>query len=58
MPAYRFCRTDDIQLLVTTLNACYVVHFPDQMPLSVADFKREMRELDIWASSCMVASED
>ncbi len=58
MPAYRFCRTDDIQLLVAALNACYVVHFPDQMPLSVADFKREMRELDIWASSCMVASED
>ena len=55
MPAYRFCRTDDIPLLVNALNACYVVHFPDQVALSVADFKREIRELDVWASSCMVA---
>ncbi len=58
MPAYRFCRTDDIPLLVNALNACYVVHFPDQVALSVADFKREIRELDVWASSCMVASAD
>ncbi len=58
MPAYRFCRTDDIPLLVAALNACYVVHFPDQQPLSVADFKREMRELNVWASSCMAATED
>ena len=58
MPAYRFCRTDDIPLLVDALNACYVVHFPDQKPLSIADFKREIRELNVWASSCMTASED
>ena len=58
MPAYRFCRTDDIPFLVDALNACYVVHFPDQVPLSVADFKREIRELNVWASSCMAVSED
>ncbi len=58
MPAYRFCRTDDIPFLVAALNACYRVHFPDQVPLSVADFKREMRELNVWASSCMAATED
>jgi len=58
MPAYRFCRTDDIQLLTDAVNACYVVHFPGQAALSSSDFKREIRELDVWCSSCMVASSD
>jgi GNAT superfamily N-acetyltransferase len=58
MPAYRFCRTDDIPFLVDALNACYVVHFPDQPPLSIADFKAEIRDLNVWASSCMAAWED
>ena len=58
MPAYRFCRTDDIPLLVDALNACYAVHFPDPPTLSEADFKREIRELSVWSSSCMVASDD
>ncbi len=58
MPAYRFCRSDDIALLTDALNACYVVHCPDQDPLSTADFKREIRELNVWSSSCMVASAD
>ena len=58
MPAYRFCRSDDIALLTDALNACYVVHFPDQEPLSTGDFKREIRELDVWCSSCMVVSAD
>ncbi|MBI2215051.1 MAG: GNAT family N-acetyltransferase [Acidobacteria bacterium] len=58
MPAYRFCRTDDIQLLTDAVNACYVVHFPDEAALSSSDFKRDVRELDVWCSSCMVASAD
>ncbi len=58
MPAYRFCRSDDIALLTDALNACYVVHFPDQDPLSTGDFKREIRELNVWCSSCMVALAD
>ncbi len=58
MPAYRFCRTDDIALLTDALNACYVVHFPDQDPLCTGDFKREIRELNVWSSSCMVVSAD
>jgi len=58
MPSYRFCRSDDIPLLVDALNACYAVHFPDEPTLSVADFKREIRELSVWSSSCMVASAD
>jgi len=58
MPSYRFCRTDDIGLLTESLNACALVHFPDQDPLSADDFKQEIRELDLWCSSCMVASAD
>ena len=58
MAAYRFCRSDDIAFLSDALNACYVVHFRDQEPMSSADFKREIRELNVWSSSCMVASDD
>lgn len=58
MPAYRFCRTDDIPFLVAALNACYVVHFRDPVPISLAGFKQEIRELSVWASSCMSATED
>ncbi len=58
MPGYRFCRTDDIALLTHALNRCFFVHFPEQLPLSIGDFKREIRELDVWCSSCMVASAD
>ncbi|MCH8133555.1 MAG: phosphate acyltransferase PlsX [Myxococcales bacterium] len=58
MPAYRFCRTDDIQLLTDAVNACCVVHCPNQAALSSVDFKREIRELNVWSSSCMVASND
>ena len=57
MPAYRFCRSDDIALLTDAVNACFVVHFPDQAKLSSDDFKREIRELDVWCSSCMVATD-
>ncbi len=58
MPGYRFCRTDDIALLAHALNRCFVVHLPERLPLSVDDFKREIRELDVWCSSCMVVSAD
>ena len=58
MASYRFCRSDDISLLADALNACYVVHIPGQGELSTIDFKREIRELDVWSSSCMVASEN
>jgi GNAT superfamily N-acetyltransferase len=58
MPAYRFCRTDDIPHLTDALNTCYVVHFAGEKALSVTDFKREIRELNVWSSSCMTATED
>jgi GNAT superfamily N-acetyltransferase len=55
MSAYRFCRTDDIGLLVDALNRCWCPHFPDEEPMSPAAFKRSIRDLQVWCSSCMVA---
>jgi ribosomal protein S18 acetylase RimI-like enzyme len=55
LSAYRFCRTDDIALLVDAWNRCGLPHFPGAPPLTVAGFKQEIRELDLWCSSCMVA---
>ncbi len=55
MSAYRFCRTDDIALLVDAWNRCGLPHFPGAQPLTVLAFKQEIRELDLWCSSCMVA---
>ena len=55
MSSYRFCRTDDIGLLVDAWNRCGLPHHPGSPPLTVAHFKQEIRELDLWCSSCMVA---
>ena len=55
MSAYRFCRTDDIGLLVGALNRCWAPYFPDQPLETAASFKRSIRDLQVWCSSCMVA---
>jgi ribosomal protein S18 acetylase RimI-like enzyme len=55
MPAYRFCRTDDIDLLVDALNRCWGPSFPDEPPTTPVAFKRSIRDLQVWCSSCMVA---
>jgi GNAT superfamily N-acetyltransferase len=55
LSAYRFCRTDDIGLLVDALNRCWAPHFPDDPPMTPAAFKRSIRDLQVWCSSCMVA---
>jgi GNAT superfamily N-acetyltransferase len=53
--AYRFCRTDDIGLLVDALNRCWSPYFPDEPAMTPAAFKRSIRDLQVWCSSCMVA---
>jgi GNAT superfamily N-acetyltransferase len=53
--SYRFCRTDDIGLLVDALNRCWLPYFPDEPPTTPAAFKRSIRDLQVWCSSCMVA---
>ena len=55
MSAYRFCRTDDIGLLVDALNRCWAPCFPAEPPMTAAAFKRSIRNLQVWCSSCMVA---
>src|SRR5678815_4001005 len=55
MSAYRFCRTDDIGLLVDALNRCWAPYFPEEPPATAASFKRSIRDLQVWCSSCMVA---
>jgi GNAT superfamily N-acetyltransferase len=55
MSAYRFCRTDDIGLLVDALNRCWSPHFPDEPAMTPVAFKRSIRDLQVWCSSCMVA---
>jgi len=58
MSSYRFCRTDDMQLLADAYNACYRPHFDDLPEMTVDRFKGLIRELDLWCSSCMVASDE
>jgi GNAT superfamily N-acetyltransferase len=53
--SYRFCRSDDIALLVDALNRCWSPYFPDEPPMTPAVFKRTIRDLQVWCSSCMVA---
>src|SRR6476620_5257065 len=55
MSAYRFCRTDDIGLLVDALNRCWAPYVPDEPEMTSAAFKRSIRDLQVWCSSCMVA---
>ena len=55
MAAYRFCRTDDVALLVDALNRCWVPYRPDEPAVTAAGFKRSIRDLQVWCSSCMVA---
>jgi GNAT superfamily N-acetyltransferase len=53
--SYRFCRTDDVSLLVDALNRCWSPYFPDEPPMTAEAFKRSIRDLQVWCSSCMVA---
>lgn len=55
MPAYRFCRPDDIPRLVRAVHECFEPHFPDLEPLTVEGFRREMKELSLWPSNCLLA---
>jgi GNAT superfamily N-acetyltransferase len=57
MSAYRFCRTDDVALLVDALNRCRPADRPFAPPMTPAAFKRAIRDRQVWCSSCMVAFE-
>ena len=55
MSAYRFCRTDDIGLLVDALNRCWHPDVRNEPVMTPEAFKRSIRDLQVWCSSCMVA---
>jgi GNAT superfamily N-acetyltransferase len=57
MTAYRFCRTDDMALLVSAYEGCRGPEDLAVPPLDLPGFKVLVRELDLWCSSCMVAFE-
>jgi L-amino acid N-acyltransferase YncA len=55
LSSYRFCRTDDVALLVDALNRCWSPYVPGEPAMTPAAFKRSIRDLQVWCSSCMVA---
>jgi ribosomal protein S18 acetylase RimI-like enzyme len=57
LTAYRFCRTDDIGLLVEAHEHCRGPEDAAAPALDRARFKELVREIDLWCSSCMVALE-
>ena len=58
MASFRFCRPDDIPLLVNAINKCYNIHFPQEPMMSVTQFRKEADEINLWASSCMLILEN
>ena len=56
MASYRFCRSDDIPQIAQAHNACYRPHFAGLPALTPDDLKHASREIDLWTSSCMVAT--
>ena len=56
MASYRFCRSDDVPLLVQAHNECFDPPGGAE-PVDRDGFKRWIRVLELWTSSCMVATE-
>ncbi len=57
MTAYRFCRSDDVPLIVDAYERCNVGYGARPWKLTVDHMKRLGREMNLWTSSCMVALE-
>ena len=57
MTAYRFCRSDDVPLIVDAYERCNVGAGARPWRLTVDHMKRLGREMNLWTSSCMVALE-
>ncbi len=57
MTAYRFCRSDDVPLIVDAYARCNVGSGARPWSLTVDHMKRLGREMNLWTSSCMVALE-
>src|SRR5215471_12979653 len=57
MPSYRFCRPDDLTLIVRAINDCYRMHYPDEPAMTEERFKEQMTLFDVRPGNCMVALE-
>jgi ribosomal protein S18 acetylase RimI-like enzyme len=57
MTAYRFCRSDDLELLAAAHEHCRGPEDAAATPLDRAGMKVLIREIDLWSSSSMVALE-
>lgn len=57
MTAYRFCRPDDMQLLIHAINTCVIPHIPGAAEFTAEDYSRSVRDFGLWASSSMIASD-
>jgi len=58
MPLYRFCRPEDLPMIVQALNACYDVYFPQHPAMTVAQFREHMGLISLWPSNTMVVLEN
>lgn len=57
MPSYRFCRPDDLRLIVLAINECYRMHYPDMPEMTEDTLKEHMTLFDVRPGNCMVALE-
>ena len=57
MPSYRFCRPDDLALIIRAINACYLMHYPDEPAMTEERLKEHMTLFHVRPGNCMVALE-
>ena len=57
MPSYRFCRPDDLTLIIRAINACYLMHYPDEPAMTEERLKEYTTLFHVRPGNCMVALE-
>jgi GNAT superfamily N-acetyltransferase len=57
MPSYRFCRPDDLVLIIRAMNACYLMHYPEVPAMTEERLKEHMTLFQVRPGNCMVALE-
>jgi GNAT superfamily N-acetyltransferase len=57
MPSYRFCRPDDLTLIIRAINSCYLMYYPDEPAMTEERLKEHMTLFQVRPGNCMVALE-
>ena len=57
MPSYRFCRPDDLELIVRAINTCCRIHETDTPEMTEELLKTDMTLFAVRPGNCMVALE-